>query len=253
MVALAGAGLLLIVLPLVGLVYRSFKNQAWYSLNPEVIEALILSLITSAVCILFIILMGTPLAYGLARWQFTGRRLVNILIELPIVLPPAVAGLGLLVTFGRRGLFGGLLDALNIQLAFSTYAVIIAQIFVALPFYTRSAQVGFASINPEIEEAALVDGASALGVFAYVTVPLAGRALVSGILLSWARALGEFGATIIFAGSLAGVTRTMPLLIYHMLEYDINAAIWTALILVMLAVFSAGITRFLTVDERNLS
>ncbi len=248
-VGLAGGALLLIVLPIGGLVWRSVQHPAW-DFGEGVGEALLLSLWTTFVSLCVIVLTGTPLAYLLSRWQFRGKRAVNVLIELPIVLPPAVAGLGLLVTFGKRGLLGGVLADFHLQLAFSTAGVVLAQTFVALPFYTRSAQVGFSTINPEIEEAAAVDGASQLGVFIFVTVPLASRALVSGLLLSWARALGEFGATIIFAGSLAGETRTMPLLVYYLIEYDLQAAIRAALILVFLAVGVMGFTTLLSRDKK---
>ena len=181
--------------------------------------------------------------------QFRGRRLLNIVIEMPIVLPPAVAGLALLVTFGQRGLFGPALEGIGINLAFSTAAVVIAQTFVALPFYTRAAQLGFASVDREVEAAAMVDGANRELTFVYVTLPLASRSMLSGALLSWARALGEFGATIIFAGNFAGETRTMPLLVYNVLERDLNAAVWTALILVGLAVVAIGLTRLLANDD----
>jgi molybdate transport system permease protein len=251
-IALAGLGLLLVIAPICGLIWRVVREGAWQRApESEVISAISLSLITTAIALLVILIIGTPLAWTLARWQFRGRRLLNTVIELPIVLPPAVAGLALLVTFGQRGLFGPALDAVGINLAFSTEAVVIAQTFVALPFYTRAAQVGFAAVDRDIEEAAMVDGANRELTFMYVTLPLASRALMSGALLSWARALGEFGATIIFAGSLAGETRTMPLLVYNVLERDLNAAVWTALILVGLAAVAIGLTRLLANDEAS--
>jgi len=161
--------------------------------------------------------------------------MLNLLIELPIVLPPAVAGLALLITFGRRGLLGPALTALEISLPFTVYAVVMAQTFVAAPFYLRAAQLGFESVPDEIEDAARVDGAGGWALFWRVTLPLTVRALGAGLVLTWARALGEFGATILFAGSLQGVTQTMPLLIYTVIERDLNAAIWTGILLIGMA------------------
>jgi|FLYN01.1.fsa_nt_gi molybdate transport system permease protein len=228
--------LLLFVLPLVALLLRGVETRGWEGLpDAGITEAVTLSIITTVVTALLTVLLGTPLAYILARWQFRYKRLLTVLVELPVVLPPAVAGLALLVAFGRRGLLGPALSALGITLPFSTAAVVLAQTFIAAPFYIRSAQVGFQSVDPEIEDAARVDGAGGLALFWYVRLPMAGRALAAGLVLSWARALGEFGATILFAGSLQGRTQTMPLLVYNVLERDINAAIWTGLLLVGMA------------------
>jgi len=248
--ALTGAGVLFIALPLVGLLWRVVGYRAWQSApQSEVLQAVWLSLLTSFLALLLIVLVGTPLGYTLARRSFWGRRLVNTLVELPIVLPPAVAGLALLLTFGRRGLLGETLDALGISLVFTTAGVVVAQTFVAMPFYVRAAQVGFAGVDRDLEAAARVDGAAGHKVFMLITLPLASRALLSGMLLSWARALGEFGATIIFAGSLAGKTRTMPLLVYNILERDLHAALWTALLLVGLAGLAVALTRLLAREE----
>lgn len=237
LVALSSAVLvLLLALPLLALLLRALETRAWERASGAgVPEAMLLSLVTTLATMSLTLLFGTPLAYVLARWQFPGKRLLSLLIELPIVLPPAVAGLALLVTFGRRGLLGPALTSIGVSLPFSTLAVIVAQMFVAAPFYIRSAIVGFQSVDGEIEEAARVDGANGLMLFGYITLPLAGRSMAAGLALSWARALGEFGATILFAGSLPGRTQTMPLLVYNVLERDINAAIWTGLLLVALA------------------
>jgi len=249
-VALAGSAVLFVVLPLAALVWRSIQEHAW-TLVPEdsVRQAASLSFTTTLTSMAIILTLGTPLAYILARHNFTGRRFVSILIQLPIVLPPAVAGLALLITFGRRGLLGPTLDDMNIRIAFSREAVIMAQVFVAMPFYVRAAQVGFRNIHPEVEEAALVDGATVWGRFLRITLPLSRRALISGTLLSWARALGEFGATIMFAGNLQGRTQTMPLLIYSVFERDINAAIWTAVVLVGLAFLVLIVTLLLARED----
>ena len=150
-------------------------------------------------------------------------------------MPPAVAGLALLLTFGRAGVIGSFLAEAGIIVPFSILAVIVAQFFISAPFYIRSAQVGFGGIAPEIEDAARVDGAYGWLMFWYIILPIAWRALIAGMILSWARALGEFGATILFAGNLQGKTQTMPLLVYSIFERDIDAAIWTGLILIVLA------------------
>lgn len=232
-------GVIFLSLPILVLVLHMLESQAWHTLDSELVSmAISLSLVTTSITAIITVLLGTPLAYVLARWRFTGRRLLRVLVELPIVMPPAVAGLALLLTFGRRGFLGATLAQLGISLPFSMGAVIIAQIFVAAPFFIRSAQVGFLGVPREVEDAGRVDGADGLRLFLLVTMPLAMRSLAAGLILSWARALGEFGATILFAGSLQGRTQTMPLLIYNMLERDIDAAVMTGLILVGLALMA---------------
>jgi molybdate transport system permease protein len=164
-----------------------------------------------------------------------GRRLLIVVVELPIILPTTVAGLALLIAAGRRGLLGPLLESVGITLPFTTGAVVIAQTFVSAPFFIRAAQVGFASVPREIEDAARVDGASGLMLFRWITLPLSATGLAAGLTLSWARAVGEFGATILFAGSIMGRTQTMTLLVYNLLESNLDAAVWTSLILLGLA------------------
>ncbi len=235
-----------LLIPLLALLLRVVDNQAWNSAPGSLIpEAIRLSFFTTAICTLLTAIFGTALAYGLARGRFPGRRWLNVLVELPIVLPPAVAGLALLVTFGRRGLLGPPLNALDISLPFTTAAVVLAQMFVAAPLYIRAAQVGLQGVPPEIEDAARVDGAGGWTLFWWVTLPLTRRALAAGLILCWARALGEFGATILFAGSLQGRTQTMPLLIYNIIERDIDAAIWTGLLLVGLALIALVASQWL--------
>ncbi|MEO1162661.1 MAG: ABC transporter permease [Chloroflexota bacterium] len=214
-----------------------------------ILDAIALSLRTSAISLVVIILLGTPLAYIFARWQFWGKKVAQVTLELPLVMPPAVAGLALLLTFGRRGLLGDFLLAADIQIVFTQLAVIIAQIFVAAPFYIRTAQIGFANVPLDLEDAARVDGATDRHVFWYITLPLALRALIAGLVLSWARAIGEFGATILFAGSLQGRTQTMPLLVYAEFERDINAAIWTGIILLTVAFFALLLSQILAPQD----
>jgi molybdate transport system permease protein len=237
----------LLVLPLAMLIFRAVEANTWQNL-PQidiVIDAVWLSLQTSAISLLLIVLLGTPLAYVLARWDFSGKWLVSVVIELPIVMPPAVAGLALLLTFGRRTVLGSLLFDMGIQIPFTSLAVIIAQVFVASPFFIRAAQLGFSSIPNELEDAARVDGGTSWQVFLWITLPLSVRALAAGLILSWARAIGEFGATILFAGNLQGRTQTMPLLVYSVFERDIDAAIWTGLLLIAMAFVALFLSQWL--------
>ncbi|HET9435221.1 MAG TPA: ABC transporter permease [Candidatus Limnocylindrales bacterium] len=201
-----------------------------------VLDALALSLATTSASLVLTVALGTPLAWLLARRRFPGSALVETIVDLPIVLPPSVAGLALLLVFGRRGLLGGPLDAIGLDVAFTTFAVVLAQTFVAAPFYIRSARAGFAAVDADLEDAARVDGADDIGVARHVTLPLAGSALAAGLVMSWARALGEFGATILFAGNLEGLTQTLPLAVYAEFQAgDLDAAIAAAAILVVAA------------------
>ena len=231
---------LLLALPVAVLMLRGVSSRAWEGLpnSSTILAATLLSFVSTFAVVCLAALLGTPLAYALSRYKFRGKRFVSLFIELPIVMPPAVAGLALLLTFGRNGVIGSLLADSGIIIPFSILAVIIAQFFISAPFYIRSAQVGFSSIANEIEDAARVDGAHGWLMFWYITLPIAWRALISGMILSWARALGEFGATILFAGNLQGKTQTMPLLVYSIFERDIDAAIWTGLVLIVLAMIA---------------
>ena len=224
---------LFLTLPLVALFLRISPTRLITHLNQtQVLQAITLSLTTTLVSALVILVFGTPVAYSLARSRMPFRRFVDAIIDLPTVLPPAVAGVALLMAFGRRGLFGGLLEQLDIHIAFTPIAVMMAQTFIAAPFYIKSAAIGFSSIDSELEQAAELDGASNWQVFRYVTIPLSWSSLLGGILMSWARALGEFGATIIFAGNYPGRTQTMPLAIYIGFEIDLDVALTLSVILV---------------------
>lgn len=246
-VGIAGTLMLaLLLIPLLALLWRGLQDpmQPLALLDSAVFDAVRLSLITTGVSMIFVIVLGTPLAYAFARYQFPFKRVLNLIVELPIVLPPVVAGLALLMAFGRRGLFGPALASMEITLPFTAAAIVIAQVFVSSPFYIRAVQVRFEAIPREIEEAAGMDGASGWQIFGRITLPLSSRALLTGLMLSWARALGEFGATILFAGNLPGRTQTMPLLVYSALERDLNAAIWTGLFLVALALATLGMVNW---------
>ncbi len=239
--------LLFLVVPLLALLLRALEAELWQQFTqPVVAQAVRLSLITATLSTFITVIMGTPLAYMLARRKVPARAVVETLLDLPIVLPPAVAGLALLLTFGRRGLVGPALEPLGIQLPFTTAAVIMAETFVAAPFFIRSAQSGFASVPSHLEESASDLGASKWHVFRRVTLPLSGAALLSGVILSWARALGEFGATILFAGNFIGRTQTMPLAIYQALETDPEAAIAIAALLILISFSFLVLLRLVT-------
>jgi molybdate transport system permease protein len=195
--------------------------------NPVVTDALVVSAKTSAVAQLAILLFGTPVAYLLARRRFPGRALLVTLVELPMVLPPAVAGIGLLVAFGRYGLLGSTFSALGINVAFNAAAVTFAVIFVASPLYMRAAIAAFEAVDPNVVAASRTLGAGPVRTFFRIVLPLAAGGLAAGVALSLARGLGEFGATIMFAGSLQGVTQTLPLAIYA--EFDSNFDIAVAI------------------------
>ena len=236
--AVAIAGGLVLGLPVFVLVGRAILDGSLLETAglAVVADALALSLATTAVTALLTVVFGTPLALALARRRFRGQVMVETLIDLPIVLPPSVAGLALLLVFGRRGLLGEPLSVMGIEIPFTVIAVVIAQLFVAAPFYIRSARTGFASVDHDLEDAARVDGATERQLFARVTVPLASSALAAGLVMSWARALGEFGATIMFAGNVEGQTQTLPLVVYSEFQSgNLEASIAAAAILVLAA------------------
>jgi len=244
--------LALFMLPLFALLVRSINKDFFnYALSEQAIKALRLSLITSTITTGAAVIFGTPLAYMLARWKFRFKSWIELLIDLPIVLPPSVAGLALLIAFGRRGLFGSALNTFGISLPFTTAAVVLAQAFVAAPLYVRSARIGFTDIDKQLEEAAHVEGANQWQLFYEVMFPLAKRALLSGAILTWTRALGEFGATILFAGNLEGVTQTMPMAIYLGFERDLGIALTLSVVLIIVSIFLLMITRKLEKQEED--
>ena len=233
----AAAGGLLVVLPLAAMVAK----VNWAQFIPLVtsessLTALGLSLRTSAASTLLCIVLGVPLALVLARGSFAGQRLLRSFVLLPLVLPPVVGGIALRYTFGRQGLLGRSLEVLGIQIAFSTAAVVLAQTFVALPFLVVSLEGTLRTAGGRYEAVAATLGARPGTVLRRVTLPLVLPGLASGAVLSFARSLGEFGATLTFAGSLQGVTRTLPLEIYLQRETDADAAVALSLVLVAVAV-----------------
>ena len=239
LVALATLFALFLGLPVVALVARTVVDGslAEAAASPVVLTALWLSLATTAASLVLTVALGGPLAFVLARRRFTGKWLVEAIVDLPIVLPPSVAGLALLIAFGRRGVLGESLEVVGLAIPFTTLAVVLAQTFVSAPFFVRSARAGLAGVDRDLEDAARVDGASERQVARRITVPLAGSALAAGLVMSWARALGEFGATIMFAGNVAGRTQTLPLVVYGEFQGgDLDASLAAAAILVIAAV-----------------
>lgn len=240
----AAVGVAFLGLPLLAMLTR----VSWAEF-PELVTseasraALVLSLRTSTAATALCLLLGIPVSLVLARARFPGRGLVRALVLLPLVLPPVVAGIALLYTFGRRGLLGHALQVAGLQVAFSTTAVVMAQTFVAMPFLVISLEGALRSVGQRYEEVAATLGAGPTVVLRRVTLPLLAPALASGAVLSFARALGEFGATITFAGSLQGVTRTLPLEVYLQREVDPDAAVALSLILVVVSALVIATTR----------
>jgi len=247
----AAALLLLVTLPIAAIAVRGAPLFGDALGAPEVGPAIRLTLGTSLAALVVIVALGTPTAWLIARRRIRAWRVVDALLDLPIVLPPSVAGIGLLLAFGRSGLLGPLLTAGGVSLAFTTAAVVLAQIFVAAPLYVRAAVVGFRSIDRDLERVAMVEGAGPLQIFRFVTLPLALPALVAGAVTAWARSLGEFGATILFAGNLPGRTQTMSLAVYTLFQSDVDAALALALLLMLSSFVVLFVTRLLRTHEED--
>lgn len=228
--------ILFIAIPLLAMFLRLSPYDFWQTLRQDqALTAIRISLFTSISTVGISLLLGTPVAYLLSRRRNRLSRIIDTLIDLPIVLPPAVAGVALLIAFGRRGILGIWLAPLGISLPFTTAAVIMAQTFVAAPLYIKAATLGFDAVDCELRKAAALDGANRWQAFRYVMFPMARSSILSGSLMTWARAMGEFGATIIFAGNFPGRTQTMPLAIYLGFEIDMNVALTLSVILISFA------------------
>jgi|SRR5438132_3074449 len=228
--------LLFLALPFLAVLLRASPAEVLRHLaHPGVRDALRLSLLAGLSATSAIVLLGTPTAYLLATRHFPGKRVVETLVDLPMVLPPTVAGFALLMSFGRMGLAGGALRAFGVSLPFTTAAVVVAQVFMAAPFFVASARAGFAAVDRGLLDTAATLGASESFRFFRVALPLSRPALVAGIAMSAARALGEFGATITFAGNLPGATRTMPLAVYVALQSDLDTAVVLSVLLLFVS------------------
>ena len=249
----AGLALLLILamtfiaLPVVALFLKSPLDTIFSSLqDPVVMDALRLSLTTSTLTTSIVVLMGTPVAYVSARFHYFGKDMADSLIDLPVIMPPAVAGIALLMAFGRMGILGHYLNAFGISIAFTTLAVIIAQVFVSSPFYIRQARTSFEDVDLAFENAARTLGASRIYTFFHVILPIAMNGLISGAIMAFARSLGEFGATIMFAGNFQGRTQTMPLAIYTAMQGDLDVSLCLAIILVAISFVVIVLVKTLT-------
>ena len=223
-----------IAMPLLSLVVSDTSGNQLVG-NTVLQNAVGVSLKTTMTMMLITILIGTPAAYAYARIDFKGKKLLNVVLDLPLVLPPAVAGLLLLMTFGRRGWMGMVLEPFGIQIPFTMIAVIMAQLFVGLPIYIKTVSEGFKSVDERLELTAMTLGDSRARAFTRVTLPLAAGSIMTGAIMAWARGLAEFGATIMFAGNLQGVTQTLPLAIYSAMETDTAAALGIAQVMVIVS------------------
>src|SRR5690348_1113535 len=235
----AALGLAFLVLPLAGLVIRAPWRTLPHRLDqPGVLTALRLSLQTATLATLVCLLLGVPLAWLLARVEFPARRIVRALVTVPLVLPPVVGGVALLLVFGRRGLLGAWLSAtVGFSLPFTTTGVVAAEAFVAMPFLVIAVEGALRGADTRYEEAAATLGAGRWITFTHVTLPLVAPGIAAGAVLCWARALGEFGATITFAGNYPGITQTMPLAVYQTIEGgDLDGAIVLSLMLLVVSV-----------------
>lgn len=236
-----------IALPVVALFLKSPLDTTLRSLHdPVVIDALKLSLMTSTITTITVVIMGTPIAYVSARFQYFGKELADSLIDLPVIMPPAVAGIALLMAFGRMGIVGHYLNEMGISIAFTTLAVIMAQVFVSSPFYIRQARTSFEDVDLAFENAARTLGASRVHTFFHVIIPIAMNGLISGAIMAFARSLGEFGATIMFAGNFQGRTQTMPLAIYTAMQGDLDVSLCLAIILVAFSFMVIFLVKILT-------
>jgi len=243
--------MLFIGLPLLALVLFSSPGEILGHLSsPLAARALWLTLRTTLLATLLAVALGTPLAYLLARVPFRGREVLDTLVDLPITIPPVVAGVALILTFGRRGLLGRSLEILGVEVGFTTIAVVMAQLFIASPFFVKAARAGFEAVDQRFEAAARTLGASPWRTFWTVTVPLARPALVSGLVLAWARALSEFGATMMFAGNFPGRTQTLTLAVMTALESDLDTAVAISCVSLALAL---GALLFAKVAARRWS
>jgi molybdate transport system permease protein len=225
-----------IIMPIVGIFARVDPQQVGNQLqNGVIIDAIKLSLFTSAIATAFAFVLAVPTAYFMATRKFPGKAILDTVIDLPIVLPPAVAGVALLFAFAPKGIFGPLIDLLGIKVLGSTTAVILAQAFVASPFLLRAAKTGFEKLDKDVINSAKILSGSKLRIFFTISLPLSASAIISGTMLTWARAMGEFGATLMFAGNLPGLTQTMPLAIYVLMSSDPFAGVMLSVILIAIS------------------
>ncbi|MEN6528635.1 MAG: ABC transporter permease [Anaerolineaceae bacterium] len=244
--------ILFIAVPILALFLRSPINELFANLDKtQIVQAIRLSIFTSLSTTVITLLFGTPVALLLTQRNFRLYRFVDTLIDLPTVLPPSVAGIALLMAFGRKGVFGPILSAMDITIPFTSIAVIMAQTFIASPLYIKAATIGFSAVDLELKQAASLDGANRWQIFRYITLPMSSSSILSGSVMTWARALGEFGATIIFAGNFPGRTQTMPLAIYIGFEIDLDVALTLAIIMICFSFFTLIVIKSLLHQRLN--
>jgi molybdate transport system permease protein len=256
LVLLSGMFFLYLLVPIVALLFHAPPSTIWQQMQePDVIAALKLSFITTAISTVLAVIFGLPAAIVLARGNFRFHRFLEILATLPTVLPPTVAGLALLLAYGRTGLVGKYLNMAGIQIPFTTTAVVMAQVFVAAPFFVNTARAGLEQLQGRYESAAYTLRASRLQAFRHVVLPLTSPALLTAVGLAWARALGEFGATITFAGNFPGVTQTLPIAVYISSQSDLDKSIAVSVILLAVSfavLLTLGVTRSWLVRKWSL-
>jgi molybdate transport system permease protein len=251
-VALGVVGVAFVLLPVVAIVARAAWSRApAIASSSTTVTALRLSLVVATIAAVLDLVLGLPIALVLARTAFPGKVFLRSAILLPLVLPPVVAGVGLLAAAGRRGLLGGALAAIGIELPFTTAGAVVATAFVSLPFVVLAAEAGLRAVDPRVEGAARTMGASPWYVLRRVTLPLARAPIAAGLVLAWARALGEFGATLMFAGNLAGRTQTLPLAVFEVSQTDPFGALVVALLLVGISIAVIVALRGRLLDART--
>jgi molybdate transport system permease protein len=256
LILLSGAFFLYLLVPILALLFHAPPSEIWDQMKqPDVRKALQLSFVTTAISTVLAVIFGLPAAIVLARGGFRGHKLLETLATLPTVLPPTVAGLALLLAYGRMGLVGKYLNMFGIQIPFTTTAVIMAQVFVAAPFFVNTARSGLEQLQGRYETAAYTLRASRLQAFRHVVLPLTSPALLTAVGLAWARALGEFGATITFAGNFPGVTQTLPIAVYISSQTNLDKSIAISVILLAVSfavLLTLGLTRSWLVKRWSL-
>lgn len=225
--------LLFILLPIMSF----FKKDYFFVLNQNDFNFVVSAFKVSAICsfeaMLIVVVLGVPAAYFMAHAKFRGKEYIDLLFHIPMVLPPAVTGLILLMTFGNKGIIGKYISAVGFNITFSKTAVVLALIFVALPVFISGTAEGFSKVDPELETAAMLLGDSPIKVFKRITFPLAKSSILTSLIMSWARALAEFGATMMFAGNVMGITQTVPLAIYTSMESNVNLSMFLSFIMIL--------------------
>lgn len=237
---------LFVSVPIISLFISSGVQVIYQITNNVVIDAFIISMKSTLISLIIIIILGLPSAYILARKKIRFKKYIETILEIPLVLPPSVAGLILLIAFGKNGIIGRLLYEIDLKLSFTFWAVVISQVFVAMPLFIKTAKNGIEKVDKDLEVTAATLGDKPIQIFINITLPLSYSSILTGAILAWARSLAEFGATIMFAGNLSGKTQTLPLAIYSAMEIDMNVSLAMATILVIISVTILLITKYIS-------